>query len=295
MVHEYALEPDVLSTWQNFRYFMEQFGVERGRLISQFPRKWKRYVIEACRETGVNRTRIVEKLRTIDDRLIRSGRSYDPAQSWLNNAITQHGQNPFHAIIARQNPANHADVIEADDVSDSTPKWAVHTRKRVRRSAKDLAEAIAPLIRISKTVVFVDPHFRPTELRYQRSLEEILRAGWHQGIERIEIHSLTLGNSTEMWENDCRRAFLPYLPNGVAITLVRWRQRDGEEAMHARYVLTERGGLHIDYGLDEGNGNQTTDISLLSQADSAERLRDYETDTSPFDEVDRITLRREDP
>ncbi len=292
MVHEYALEPDVLSTWDKFRYFMEQFGVEHGRLISQFPKKWKRYVIEACADTEINRKRIEVRLRSIDDRLIRSGRPYDPKQSWLVNAITQHGQNPFHAIIARQNPVNHADVIKADDVSDSTPKWAVRARKRVRRSAMDLAEAIAPLIRISKKVVLVDPYFRPTERRYQRSLGAILRTGWHSGIERIEIHCRTLGNPTEMWENDCRRAFLPCLPNGVAVTLVRWRERDGGETMHARYVLTERGGLHIDYGLDEGNGNQTTDISLLSQADSAERLRDYETPISPFDEVDRITLRR---
>jgi hypothetical protein len=37
MFFEYAVEPHAIgSNWQNFRYLIEKFGFDRGRLISQF-------------------------------------------------------------------------------------------------------------------------------------------------------------------------------------------------------------------------------------------------------------------
>ena len=41
MLFEYAVEPQAIgSNWQNFRYLIEKFGFDRGRLISQFPKAW---------------------------------------------------------------------------------------------------------------------------------------------------------------------------------------------------------------------------------------------------------------
>lgn len=39
MLHEYAVEPQAIgSSWERFRYVIEKFGFDRGRLISQFPK-----------------------------------------------------------------------------------------------------------------------------------------------------------------------------------------------------------------------------------------------------------------
>lgn len=293
MIHEFALEPEAVSNWRDFRYFIERFGAEHGRLIAQFPKKWKRYVIEACTETGLNRTRIVERLKTVDSKLVRSGRPYDPEQPWLDNALAQHDEDPFAGIIARANPTGHADVMEADAVDATEPRWTVPRERTVARQASDLAETIAPLIRVSKRILLVDPYFTPTVQRYKHSLRAILQQGLngHLGVEQLEVHSRSVGNTTAAWRNDCELSLCALLPPGIELALVRWEDTPGGEVMHARYVLTEIGGLRIDHGLDEGAPGQTTDVALLATEFAQERWTEYEQATSPFVFVDRITIR----
>src|SRR5438034_5675005 len=101
LVREYALEPTLLSTWKDFRYFVEKFSVAQGRLISEFPKYWKRLVYEACAACpDLEKARITEKMKGMDARLMRRKRSYDGAKPWLDNAITSNASDPFHAIIA---------------------------------------------------------------------------------------------------------------------------------------------------------------------------------------------------
>ncbi len=47
MVYEYALEPELVATWgnrQDFRYFVEKFGLGQPRIVSRYPKPWKRLV-----------------------------------------------------------------------------------------------------------------------------------------------------------------------------------------------------------------------------------------------------------
>ena len=48
MIKEYALDPQVMASWDNFRFFSSQFGCQYGRMISKFPSGWKRIVFELC-------------------------------------------------------------------------------------------------------------------------------------------------------------------------------------------------------------------------------------------------------
>jgi hypothetical protein len=48
MMYEYAVEPQAIGTnWQTFRYVIEKFGFDKGRLISEFPKHWFRDVYHA--------------------------------------------------------------------------------------------------------------------------------------------------------------------------------------------------------------------------------------------------------
>src|SRR5271155_3844061 len=125
MFFEYAVEPRAIgSSWQNFRYLIEKFGFDRGRLISQFPQAWLREVYAASAAMKeMERKRFVEILKqSKHTRVIRSGRPYDPALgSWLKNAIAQHVSAPFHAIIVEQNPTRLGDVITVDEADENHP------------------------------------------------------------------------------------------------------------------------------------------------------------------------------
>lgn len=55
------------------------------------------------------------------------------------------------------------------------------------------------------------------------------------------------------------------LPANVQIKFFVWREREGGDRYHRRYVLTERGGIYVEGGLDRGTEGQTTDIGLLGE------------------------------
>ena len=48
MLHEFAVEPKLLGTWESFHYLHEKFGVPKARLIAEFPKKWCLMVYDAA-------------------------------------------------------------------------------------------------------------------------------------------------------------------------------------------------------------------------------------------------------
>ena len=64
----------------------------------------------------------------------------------------------------------------------------------------------------------------------------------------------------------------------MTVTIYRWRERDGGADFHARYLLTDKGGIRIDAGFSAEGDQQTTDITLmyfdLSQAKMLALVRD---------------------
>jgi hypothetical protein len=125
MLYEYAVEPKAIgSSWHNFRYLIEKFGFDRGRVISRFPRKWERDVIaaaDAADLSDMKREKLVELLSRAKT-TARSGRPYDPAAGdWLQNAINQQAVKPFHAIIASENPQAREFIVIAEDADEAHP------------------------------------------------------------------------------------------------------------------------------------------------------------------------------
>jgi len=163
MIHEFALEPTAISNWKDFRYFYDNFGIEHGRLISCFPRKWLKMVYEACNEcSDMEKKRIEEKLKSMKgNKLFSFERPYNdnPKNTWLKNAEEQHLNRPFRAIVSSDNPRNHSEVLIAGDIDESTPLWSVKRGQKVPRTEADLSRCASMLLAISEEVLFVDPHF----------------------------------------------------------------------------------------------------------------------------------------
>jgi hypothetical protein len=50
MLDEYAVEPEAIGlSWSDFRYVIEKFGFDHGRLISRFPNRWFEMVLEVAK------------------------------------------------------------------------------------------------------------------------------------------------------------------------------------------------------------------------------------------------------
>lgn len=296
MIYEYALEPLLLNNWKDFRYFIEKFGVAQGRLISRYPKRWKRMVYESLTGCGeVERKRIEDRLQNIDGKMITRQHEWNSQQDWLSNAETEHLRRPFHAIVARSNPNRREYVLEGESVSEEHALWAARRRQPVPRIAQEMAACVALLLRTSQEILFVDPHFGPQHLRFRRPLEAFLAVALEQRDgslpKKIEIHTGDdLGAG--FFQQECQRCLPAIIPAGMKVRLVRWHQKEGGEKFHNRFILTERGGVMFGAGLDDSDSTEgeTDDISLLNDEACKFRWVQYTSLTPAFELVDELII-----
>lgn len=294
MIYEYALEPALLSNWKDFRYFPEKFGVAQGRLISRYPKRWKKIVYEALAGCGeIERKRIEDRLQTIDDRMLKRRHEWDSQQDWLPNAEAEHARRPFHAILARTNVNRQEFVLEGDSLDETHLLWCVSRSCIVARSARGMAACVAPLLRVCQEVLFIDPHFGPENLRHRRPLEAFLtalleRRQDEEPPQRVEMH-LGEKSAAHFFSSECERWLPAIIPTGMRVRLVRWKQRDNGEKLHNRFILTDRGGVRFGVGLDDGGDGETDEVELLERDTYKVRWAQY-TSTPAFDLVDEIII-----
>ena len=302
MIHEYALEPELVASWHkpiDYGYFIEQFGFNRsgdatGRVVAQYPKNWARRVWAALSvESGtstMSRKRIEELLIKLQETFIRRPphSAWDAGKTWLENAENEDIDRPFHAILASTNPRHHPKVMLGGAVSSAVssvppvtlpPLWRHPTMITVRRLAMAMANHLEPMLRCATTIFFIDPYFRASESRYRNPLREFLRIICDGSRPvTLEYHASASYTAAPTWgffQHECERWLPRVIPHGFTLTVRRWknRWRPGSERLHNRYILTDIGGVTFNHGLDEGDG--TDDISRLSREIYRKRCNDY--------------------
>jgi len=295
MLYEFAVDPHCLNEWDTFIRLIEQFGIPYGRLVSQFPKKWPKIVHEVCRDFTFRQRQIMAgklvKLKKLA--LIRSGRDYDNSKTWKENALEQ--RVPFHAIISNQNQEKLDFVLVARDIIAETPLWNIPKEVPVPRTAESLAGAISPLLRISKRILFIDKLFDPATSRWQNVLRKFVCAAINgrENAPDFEYHlqyDYKNPTQTEDFRKYCENSLSEVFLKGTKISLFRWEKKEKGEGIHARYVLTEKGGVRIDWGLDTGPEGETTDVSLMDESLWEKRWKNYQETSKTFHLVDKTTI-----
>jgi len=305
MLYEYAIEPRALTNWKDFRYVIENLGISQGRLVSDFPKGWPGKVLKCCESFTFRQKQIltIELIRIRDFALIQTGRSYNGTLDWIENALIQHKEGkPFHAIIANYAGESPEYVIGVDDLTKSEPLWDVPRETRVLRTATELGNTVYHLLRMSKQIFFVDKMFADQinnpddKQRWLTTLTHFIQIATENRdvLPEFEYHSegrvlipSEKTNFEEHWKSDLQNV----IPTGTSLKLKLWTDRSwGKDFFHARYILTERGGVRIDWGLDESKSGekteQKTDVSLLDHDMWDELWRLFQTDSKTFQLLD---------
>lgn len=295
MLYEYAVEPQAIgSSWATFRYVIEKFGFDKGRLISEFPKKWFREVYDATAGLPpIQKKRIEEALNLArKSKVVRSRRPYDrDAGDWLHNALTEQQRNPFRAIIAGQKPDGSDVVLLAEDLDELHPLMSVPHDCAIVRDAPSLAAAMKEMLRFSSHILFVDPFFDPFNQRYKNTLRECLIIISGENPDAVcEIHYRYHDNKTtnEDLEREAGNLFPGIIPAGVKVSIFCWRQKNGGADFHARYLLTERGGIAVEAGFSAEGDHQTTDMHLMSFELSQERIGAFERNATEYELVEPV-------
>ncbi|MEO7317539.1 MAG: hypothetical protein ABIZ56_00975 [Chthoniobacteraceae bacterium] len=275
MIAVFGVEPEVMAHWRHFQKFYKDFGVEQRRLIARYPEEWEDFVSKRARELvklGHNKemqvARMVEKLAGHGSRFRFCKvpcTDYKPDRDWLTNAVAH--QPPFDAIVAAKGGPIDARVGVADEVLMDEPPFHRERDVVIPRTAVAIVSTVERLLAAATEIVLVEPHFNPVEPRFALPFIRVIETLQARGgmPKRIELHTakprVFLHN---IQESNYRHAFEVDLPTGWRLDVCFWAGSFPEDAQHPRFILTELGGVRIDWGLDEGPQGSTPIASGVS-------------------------------
>lgn len=281
MIKEFALEPEALASWESFRYFIEKFGVAHGRVISRFPKDWKRLVYEAAQKVLGGTTQLSKlevRLKAIDDDVLFStGRSGgDRSKTWLERALLEHAREPFAGIIACANPNALPHVLLQSEIDDQDDRFSVPRQIEVTRNAAQLVACAEFMLRHTATVKWVDYIIDLRKQRWRRpflAALDVLRGHGRPVI--FEVHR-QFGNEIE--KANLRQQFQDVMQHHRTPGITFALHLHPERLMHDRFILTDRGGIKIGHGLDDnedGGSAPMANVILLEHAMFQVQWRKY--------------------
>ena len=316
MISEFALEPELVATWHDrkkFLFFEEKFGLQTRRIVSAFPKKWKRLVWKAFDEGSHGQDQNARKrfdalLSLLSENMVKRASVFPEIKVWLERAEAEHAVRPFHAIVATQNPRNHEQIIMADELIEKGHNlWQMTDNSAVRRTAAELVTAVAPVLRVCRQIIFIDPYFDPTKSRFIKPMDGFLKKIWNNRYgaakPQVELHT-SVDRYFREYERGAERDIkedrrvcdnlkqniqsrLPLIiPRGKKMRIFIWKQRELGEKLHNRYILTEVCGVFFGIGLDKADDLETREIdsvTLISPSDLALRWKEYKGSPAAFD------------
>ena len=274
MIKEFAVEPEaIVGSYRDLCYVIEKFGISEGRVISEFPGKWKRLVHEAATQAHGGKTelaRIQERLRRLPKSALISLARPAGAGNWLDIVKTEHLRKPFDWVLTK-NPEGIEQVVHLDAWDAEHPSLQNQRQERIARTAEEMARVCSLLLSIAKHVKLVDPHLDLNNRRFREPLSRFI-----QCLPENAYVDIFVEGQNRSHEHLCRGAdlFLPQkLERGIQVRL--WAHAKGR--MHNRYVLTSLGGITFGTGLDiaESDATPMDEVTLLQEHLRAELWSEY--------------------
>jgi hypothetical protein len=293
--HEVAIEPTAFQDWKDVGLIERMFGFEHGRLVSYLPAKkgergdWPLLFLDHMKEKAPGKGKELELLllRLKQKCLFRSrNRSqFEADETWIDVALAEHASEAFSAVLTERSEDVESPCFPFQylhEQEESLPDFlrdAVH----VTDSEKDpgvFLQNLQPLICSAKRIAFIDPYFNPTGVNQNwkntvRDLAKYLRESNRTRID-LEFHT---GCPENLDGNAHVRAIQSeiegHFPSVTKLAVSSWSQKYKGPRFHARYLITDKGGVGLDYGFDL-NANQRTDVALLPLAKATERLGEFD-------------------
>lgn len=266
MLHEFAVEPALLGDWHNFHYLHEKFGVPRARLISEFPKKWRRMVYEAAGNFSEMQRKILEEwLADKSSFLIASGRPYHFTDDWLQSAEAAHQEKPFRAILARGNPRNQRHIISAETpITEKNPLFYCTTESKIPKTSAGIVSACKILLQNTHELIFIDPYFfkgknyASRKFAWGEPFEALLKC--LSGVNHIKyVTSPSPSGETQEFRRKIIEDELPrHIPKNMKIEFAF------SNNLHNRYMLSDIGGLKFPHGFDAMMSQQEDVVNILA-------------------------------
>ncbi|TLP45424.1 hypothetical protein FDK21_11720 [Cohaesibacter sp. CAU 1516] len=295
MLSEYAVEPAAIGAdWNTFRYLIEKFGADKGRLISRFPNKWERKVIQAAKDAGLSGVKlasVVERLHSGRHKVAGFNRTYNHETSWVDNAIREHGHRPFRAIVCGEGAVTCVEALAPDDCFDENAFFNAPISRDVARTSDDIAEALLLIALVADEIDIVDPYFdlRPARGNYTGPLTSLLgklaAATPTPKVIKVNFRSHDSRPPPNILAQNAPALTNGILPQGYSLELYEWTEVLGGEDLHDRFFLTDVGGLMVGAGLAAVGAGETATFTLLDNTHAQQFRSRFSSNSTVYNRV----------
>jgi len=296
---EFAVEPSAIgSDWSTFKYLIEKFGFDKGRLISRFPPKWEKKVIAAAKDANLPDIRIssmVERLKsTKKARVFDLDRSFEHDDNWIDNALREHAKRAFRGIICVNKPIGCLEALTVEDCDEEHPLFKVCSSRDVNRVAEEISDALFMLLAPATEIDVVDPFFdlRPSKGDFLGPIAALLAklsaAGFSDKTLRIHFRTHDSRPPDYMVAQDAPVLTKGLIPPGFKLQLFEWEKVEGGNDFHDRFVLTNFGGIQIGIGPAAAEASQDTTFTLLDDDHAQELRARFEKDATVYNRIGHV-------
>ncbi|MDN7125659.1 hypothetical protein J6I90_12275 [Pseudidiomarina sp. 1APP75-32.1] len=283
----FGVEPAAINNWQNMRYVIEKFGMSRGALIAQIPKKWPALVLDECRRNpnvkDIERARIEEALRHAkNDKLFRPQVHFEPEQSWTENILGEEISGLLQGVIISSEPLSET-CFNVDDLPNDV--FENFGQTRVKQTAEALADVARFVLANAEAIILIDPYFQPAR-RCIKVLKSIISvaSSYNSKLKSVFIFSAAskCNKSDDLIHDEYRAAIEAFDAKGITYHIIRLDDGVIDMDMHARYLLTPDAGLVYDRGFQEpediGKREHLTPVSCLVQRLHSELREEFSLD-----------------
>jgi len=293
----FAIEPEAINNWKDLRYVIEKFGINKGLLIGRYPKAWGKMVIEACQKNRVQGREflmVVEKLNQIKkDRMVPLGLPYTPPD-WCKNTLKEEIIHYLDAVIVKGKAINpkHHQLDAVDEII-----FENHRETKVKRQAKYLAKAATYVLFNTAQIIIIDPYFT-SDKKCIKVLNELLLVA-EIGKNNLKKVSIFMAFSKDpRSHNEAKSSYQDLLKQwtdkGIVFEITRLRDDALQDDFHARYLVTDNGGLRYDRGFVEPNDHakreQWTDVVCLESETNKDLKAQYIDNLEPQYIVDKLMI-----
>ena len=250
ILKEYAIDPEVIDSLENAKYWFSLFSLDQGRQISCYPNKWKSKVYESVGKSFKAKQYVENRLLNMNKKVLRkNNRMWNNELNWVENAVEEDTRKNFCAIISKEKISKSKKIFMADEIDDTHECMKAEHIIPIKRDLDGVTTWIVPLLEQADKLAFVDPFFNPEKIEYIKPLERILKilANRINRINKFEIHFImrednkagTFDYVKSKFENN----ILPLIPSNSFVSIKRIKKEEN----HNRYILVN-GLIGAHYG-----------------------------------------------
>lgn len=280
MIHEYALEPSLLSSWaandRDYEEFFREYGLGTPRIFSSFPRKkaskLRSYFLQKCPadSQSLQAMRYTEMVTKLVESLVLREVSELKADSWDQLAKLEDERRPFGVVLSTAAIDTKRSVTPADMYARGSI-WNHPSQLSIQRTNEGLSLAVLGLARLAtQQVTVIDAYgWNERAIGFMRHLVGCIT----QNRVNSQIPSVAL-----LYKHNQNSPDTTYIKQEILqgidvedinlqLEVLALEEINQNDVFHNRCILTEHGGVIIGHGIDVSGKKEHSDEATLMTTD----------------------------